>query len=81
MTLTDNASIAVCERGFSAINMQKNLGHKTLDNIMRIIVDGCSVSEFDPHPFCESWLHNSQGVRHIHSWKKKPKPELTNIRC
>ena len=57
--------------------MQKNLGHKTLDNIMRIIVDGCSVLEFDPHPFCESWLHNSQGVRH--NKKKKKKSQNLNL--
>ena len=47
---------------------------------MKVNVDGSSVFEFDPHPFYESWLHNSQGVRHIYGRKKKSKPELAKIR-
>ena len=68
--MTFSASRAACERGFSAMNRQKtklrtSMSHKTLDNVMRICVDGGDVTTFDPNPHFISWRDECKGDRHI----------------
>ena len=64
-----SSSTAACERGFSCMNRQKTnlrtcLSHQSLDDIMRIGIDGaCSIEEFEPKKHVESWM--SSGKRHL----------------
>ena len=67
--MTFSASTAACERGFSSMNRQKSklrtsMKHSTLDNVLRICVDGGILSNFDPQPHFNNWLENCSGKRH-----------------
>lgn len=66
--LTVSPSTAACERVFSNMNIVKNpqrskLTQDNLQNQMRIIANGVSVSEFDPKPCVSHWLKT--GNRHL----------------
>ena len=76
--MTISGSTAACERGFSSMNRQKTslrttMTHATLDDIMRLCVDGGAVSAFDPVPHYKSWLASAEGRRHITGHKKPVK--------
>lgn len=63
-------STAVCERGFSTMNRIKtstrnSLGSETLNDLMRIAIDGPSIDLFDPSSAIENWLTNTRGTRHV----------------
>ena len=68
--MTISCSTAACERGFSCMNIQKHnlrtsLSHASLDNIMRIHIDGVPLSKFNPEKHYVSWIKNTPGFRHI----------------
>ena len=73
--LTISVSTASCERGFSAMNRQKTslrtrLKAETLDDIMRITVDGPPLISFPEKKHVESWIKKSSTTRHTSGHKK-----------
>ena len=68
--MTFSASNAACERGFSCMNKQKTtlrntLSHSSLDDIMRICIDGKEISNFDPDFHMKSWMNKGSGSKHV----------------
>ena len=58
--MTYSASTAACERGFSSMNRQKtylrtSMTEQTLNDVMRICVDGGTLQTFDPTPHYTVW--------------------------
>ena len=58
--MTFSASTVASERGYSCMNKQKTtlqttLSHSSLDDIMRICIDGKEISNFDPDFHMKSW--------------------------
>ena len=69
-----STSTASCERGFSAINneitsLRTRLKNETLDDIMRIKVNGHSFDNFRVQAHVNSWMES--GKRHIKGHKRK----------
>lgn len=65
-----SGSTAVVERGFSAMNIQKNtlrsgLKQDTLNAIMSISLNGKPLSDFCAETAVNHWLHCGSGKRHI----------------
>ena len=74
--MTYSASTSACERRFSSMNRQKTslrtlMTHQTLDDVMRICVDGGNLQAFDPTPHYTIWLEQTKGTRHVYGNKKK----------
>ena len=68
--MTLSSSTAACERGFSCMNLQKtnirtSLLNQTLDDILRISIDGPPVSQFKASEHVISWNSSSKGKRHL----------------
>ena len=75
--MTISSSTAACERGFSCMNNQKTtlrttLAHSTLDDIMRICIDGPTLREFNAERHVKSWTSNAKGTRHIKGHELPP---------
>lgn len=71
-------STSACERGFNAMNRIKNplrcsMSTETMNNLMRISIDGVKSADFDPSPAIEHWLFCTKGSRHVegHALQKK----------
>ena len=80
--MTISSSTAECERGFSCMNDEKTslrtrLSNETLDDILRINVNGLPLDEFSPKPHVQSWINNVKGTRHVkgHATATKRKGE------
>lgn len=63
-------STSACERGFSAMNRIKNplrcsISTETMNNLMRISIDGVESGKFDPSTAIEHWLLSTKGTRHV----------------
>ena len=61
-------SAAQCERAISAQNRIKNdsrscFGGQTLEELMRISVEGPSLANFDPETAVKAWFQTSKRVR------------------
>ncbi|XP_078700280.1 zinc finger protein 862-like [Branchiostoma floridae x Branchiostoma belcheri] len=61
-------SSAQCERGFSAQRRLKSdarasLSTKTVEDLIRITVEGPSLESFDPLTAIQKWLHSGQRPR------------------
>ena len=72
--MTVSSSTAACERGFSCMNRQKSklrthLSHQSLDDIMRINIDGDSMENFKPRRHILNWIGNADGFRHVEGHK------------
>ena len=81
--MTVSSSIAVCERGFSCMNRQMSklrthLSHKSLDDIMRINIDGDSMENFKPRRHVMNWIEKTDGIRHIEG-HKTPVPKKKRL--
>ena len=68
--MTFSASTAACERGFSCMNKQKitlrtALSYSSLDDVMRISIDGKEISNFDPDFHVKSWMSKDAGSKHV----------------
>ena len=64
-----SVSTAAVERGFSAMNLQKNarrsnMQQDTLNDLMIINVGGVNLQDFDPSEAIQNWLHSGPGTRH-----------------
>ena len=75
--MTISTSTAACERGFSCMNREKTtlrtqLSHSSLDDIMRINIDGEDLESFNASAYFESWNRGSQG-RHLDGHCSAPK--------
>lgn len=75
--MTISSSTAACERGFSCMNNQKTtlrttLSHSTLDDIMRISIDGPPLEELKADSHVQSWISNAKGSRHIQGHELPP---------
>lgn len=63
-------STAACERGFSAMNRLKKperngLRNSTLNNLMRIAIDGPEIEKFQATAAINHWVINTKGTRHV----------------
>ena len=72
--MTFSASTASCKRGFSTMNNEKTslrtrLKNETLDDIMRIKVNGDSFDNFPVQAHVNSWTERDK--RHIKGHKRK----------
>ena len=81
--MTISPSTAACERGFSCMNREKTtlrtgLTEGTLDDIMRINIDGSELDNFESNVHVSAWLASAKTVRHLGGHKtpaKKKKVE------
>ena len=76
--MTISASTAACERGFLCMNDEKtslrtHLFNDTLNNILRINVNGPLIEEFTPFPHVQSWIDSTKGTHHIKGHAKPMK--------
>ena len=82
--MTVSASTASCERGFSCMNKQKTnlrttLSHSSLDDIMRICIDGKKIQDFEAGRHVDNWMSTTKGVRHVEGHEPpKKKVKSTN---
>ena len=65
--MTVSSSTAACEHGFSCMNRQMSklrthLSHKSLDDIMRINIDGDSMKNFKPRRHVMNWIEKADGL-------------------
>lgn len=82
--LTISPSTAECERGFSTMNRIKtqsrtSMSQSTLQNLIRISVDGPSMQDFSATKSIIHWMDSSKGTRHVKGHKlpsPKPKPKV-----
>lgn len=63
-------STAACERGFSCMNriktsLRSNLSTNTMNDLMRISIDGPDTCDYDPLLAIEHWQSTAKGTRHI----------------
>lgn len=70
---TVSPSTAACERGFSAMNREKNslrtsLSDARLQDILRICINGVSLDEFDSESALDQWLSTAK-KRHLQGHK------------
>ena len=75
--MTISASTAACERGFSSMNNEKNdlrtrLNNETLDDILRININGKPFEDFNHKQHVQSWLQ-TKGTRHLKGHSKPTK--------
>ena len=75
--MTISASTAACERGFSSMNNEKTdlrtrLNNETLDDILRININGKPFEDFNPKQHVQSWLQ-TKGTRHLKGHSKPTK--------
>ena len=68
--MTFSASTAACKCGFSCMNKQKTtlcttLSHSSLDDIMRICIDGKEISNTDPDFHVKSWTNKGASSKHV----------------
>lgn len=80
--MTFSASTAACERGFSCMNKQKTtlrttLSHSSLDDIMRICINGEEIGKFDSDFHVKSWINKSTGTRHVLGHQQPKKVKIT----
>ena len=78
---TISASTASCERKFSSMNNEKtylrtHLTNETLDDILKIKINGTDFKNFDAKPHVQSWL-DTNSTRHIRG-HSKPKRKAEN---
>ena len=82
--MTISPSMAACERGFSCTNREQTTlrtgltAEGTLDDIMRINIDGRELDNFEPNVHVSAWLASAKTVRHLCGHKtpdKKKKVE------
>ena len=72
--MTVSPSTAACKRGFSCMNHEKTslrsaLREDTLDNIMRINIDGSPLDDFETNSYVSKWMDSSKTTRHIEEHK------------
>ncbi|KAJ8042608.1 hypothetical protein HOLleu_09403 [Holothuria leucospilota] len=64
------SNTALCERGFSACNHLKTklrnpLMNESLNALLRIVLNGPAMVDFEPEPSLEHWLNSGKGMRHL----------------
>lgn len=82
--MTISSSTAACERGFSCMNRQKTslrttLSHSSLDDTMRIGIDGPEISKFNAPFHVSSWEKQSVGSRHIMGHEPPTKKKVIDV--
>ena len=84
--ITVSASTAACECDFSCMNRQKtniwtSLSQLSLDDVLRICINGCELKHFDAEKKIKRWMDITNGVRHIQGYKGPSKKErLTMVK-
>ena len=69
--LTVSPTTAECERGFSSVNNFKttartSMKQEALSSLVRIMVDGPDLMEYNPTESIINWLNSGKGTRHSH---------------
>ena len=75
--MTLSSSNAACERGFPCINNQKtklrtSLSNQSLDDIMRICIDGPDLKKCDTKSHVQNWVSSAKGTRYLDGHSNPP---------